>query len=111
MPASQLGEIRVDRIADWDGPFLTAMQMFPDASREAIEPHFSWLAPSALSADALRRNLPAQSYLLRSNRHTPLIDTCIGCRTFRTRAGCSPGRSTKPAPPATASFFARTCCR
>jgi glyoxylase-like metal-dependent hydrolase (beta-lactamase superfamily II) len=76
----QIGEIRVDRIVDWDGPFLTALQMFPDASREALEPHLDWLAPGALSADELRMNLPVQSYLVRRGRRTLLIDSCIGCR-------------------------------
>lgn len=80
MLALQLGDIRVDRIVDWDGPFLTAPQMFPDATREALEPHLEWLAPDALSADELRLILPVQSYLVRSARHTLLIDTCIGCR-------------------------------
>jgi len=79
MLSFQIGEIRVDRIVDWDGPFLTAMQMFPDASRAALEPHLDWLAPGALSADELRINLPVQSYLVRSGRHTLLIDTCVGC--------------------------------
>jgi glyoxylase-like metal-dependent hydrolase (beta-lactamase superfamily II) len=80
MLALQLGDIRVDRIVDWEGPFLTAPQMFPDATREALEPHLEWLAPDALSADELRLILPVQSYLVRSARHTLLIDTCIGCR-------------------------------
>lgn len=76
----QIGEIRVDRIVDWDGPFLTALQMFPDASREALAPHLDWLVPGALSADELRMNLPVQSYLVRRGRRTLLIDSCIGCR-------------------------------
>lgn len=80
MSSLMLGDIRVDRIVDWDGPFLTAPQMFPDATREALEPHLDWLAPDALSADELRLQLPVQSYLVRSARHTLLIDTCIGCR-------------------------------
>jgi len=80
MSSLLLGDIRVDRIVDWDGPFLTAPQMFPDATREALEPHLDWLAPDALSADELRLKLPVQSYLVRSARHTLLIDTCIGCR-------------------------------
>ncbi len=80
MSSLLLGDIRVDRIVDWDGPFLTAPQMFPDATREALEPHLGWLAPHALSADELRLKLPVQSYLVRSARHTLLIDTCIGCR-------------------------------
>jgi len=80
MSSLLLGDIRVDRIVDWDGPFLTAPQMFPDATREALEPHLAWLVPDALSADELRLKLPVQSYLVRSARHTLLIDTCIGCR-------------------------------
>jgi len=80
MSSLRLGEFRVDRIVDWDGPFLTALQMFPDATREALEPHLAWLAPDALSADELRLRLPVQSYLVRSARHSLLIDTCIGCR-------------------------------
>lgn len=80
MPPLQLGEIRVDRIVDLDTPFMTAFEMFPDASREALAPHLDWLVPGALSADELRMNLPVQSYLVRTGRHTLLIDTCIGCR-------------------------------
>lgn len=80
MPPYQLGEIRVDRIVDLDGPFMTAFEMFPDASREALAPHFDWLVPDALSMDEFRLNLPVQSYLVRTGRLTLLIDTCVGCR-------------------------------
>ena len=54
MPSIQLGEIRVDRIVELDAPFLTAFEMFPDASREALAPHLDWLVPGALSAQPPR---------------------------------------------------------
>lgn len=75
-----LEDIRVDRIVDLEGPYLTAFEMFPDASDEALAPHLSWLVPRAISPNSKRLILPIQSYLIRTGRHTILIDTCIGCR-------------------------------
>lgn len=91
MPTFQLGEIRVDRIVDWDGPFLTALQFFPDATREALESHLDWLAPGALSVDELRMNLPVQSYLVRSGSTacSSTAASAVASRTTCSAAGAS----------------------
>jgi glyoxylase-like metal-dependent hydrolase (beta-lactamase superfamily II) len=80
VPSFRIGELRVDRIVDLEGPFMTAYEMFPDATEEALAPHLSWLVPRAISPNSKRLILPIQSYLVRTGRHTILIDTCIGCR-------------------------------
>lgn len=78
MDSVRIGQISVQRILEWQGPFIAADRMFPDATDEALAPHRHWLEPWALCPDTGRLILAVQSYLLRTRRHTILIDTCIG---------------------------------
>lgn len=78
MKPMMVGEIEVWRILEWEGPFLPISEMFPDATPEALEPHLAWLEPWALCPDTGRMILPVQSYLVKTARHTILLDTCIG---------------------------------
>ena len=80
MDTRQLGDIEINRILELEAPFLKASEMFEAATPEALEPHRSWLEPNALCPKTGRLILPVQSYLVRTTRHTILIDTCIGCR-------------------------------
>ncbi len=75
----RLGDIEINRILEMEGPFLKASEMFESATPEALEPHRSWLVPNALCPETDRLILPVQSYLVRTTRHTILIDTCVGC--------------------------------
>ena len=78
MERTRIGNIHVQRIVELEEPFIPLGQMFPDGSAEAIAPHRSWLEPWALCPDSDRLILPVQSYLLKTSRHTILIDTCVG---------------------------------
>jgi glyoxylase-like metal-dependent hydrolase (beta-lactamase superfamily II) len=76
----QLGDITINRILEWEAPFMTLAEFFDEALPEAIESHRHWLEPRALDPGTGKIILPVQSYLLRSRHHSILIDTCIGCR-------------------------------
>ncbi len=80
MQTRRLGNIEINRILEVEEPFVTLAEMFREATPEAVEPHRSWLEPRALCPETGRMILPVQSYLVRTTRHTVLIDTCIGCR-------------------------------
>ena len=73
------GEIRIDRIVEMVQPFETLIDFFPDANRDQIELCKSWLEPWALCPETEKFILVVQSYLVRTPRHTILIDTCVGC--------------------------------
>ena len=60
-------------------PFVNPTQAFPDATEEDISAHRPWMEPSALCPESGRLILAVQSYLIRTSRHTVLVDTCVGC--------------------------------
>ena len=73
-----VGDISIQRIVESEAPFRTLTEMFPRATPEAIERHRPWLEPNALCPETGKIILPVQSYLVRTRRHTILIDTCVG---------------------------------
>jgi glyoxylase-like metal-dependent hydrolase (beta-lactamase superfamily II) len=73
-----LGGVRIQRILELEGPFVEPDQMFAEATSENLAPHRHWLEPKALCPRTGKLILPIQSYLVRTHRHTILVDTCIG---------------------------------
>lgn len=74
-----LGDIQVDRIVEMILPFETLSNFFPESSQEQIDVCKPWLEPWALCPETGKFVLVVQSYLVRTPRHTILIDTCVGC--------------------------------
>ena len=74
-----IGEISVQRIIEFEGPFFEPGRFFPDATSEAIAPHRGWLVPKAMDPETGMLIFPFQSYLVCTTHHTILIDTCVGC--------------------------------
>ena len=75
----RLGDVSVTRVLEMERPFFAPSALFPDAPAEAFEAERHWLEPDALCPESGRLILAVQSYLLRSRRHTILIDSCVGC--------------------------------
>ena len=74
-----LGRIQFQNIVE-NSPFrVDPPSMLAEATPEALAPHRHWLEPHALCPESGQLVLPVQSYLVRSSRHTILIDSCIGC--------------------------------
>ncbi|MCP5087020.1 MAG: MBL fold metallo-hydrolase [Rhodobacteraceae bacterium] len=80
MQTRHIGDITINRVLEIEEPFISPFEIFDDATPEFIDPHRHWLEPKALDPQTGKMILPVQSYLLRTRRHTILIDTCIGCR-------------------------------
>jgi glyoxylase-like metal-dependent hydrolase (beta-lactamase superfamily II) len=74
-----VGGIRIDRVPEMEAPFRTPAELFVEDTAEALDTHRHWLEPGALCPDTGRLILAVQSYLVRTGRHTVLIDTCVGC--------------------------------
>ena len=75
----QIGNIRIDRILEMEAPFMGPTEAFLDATTADVEAHRHWLEPHALCAQSGKLILAIQAYLIRTSRHTILIDTCVGC--------------------------------
>ena len=71
------GDTRIDRIVEFEGPFMPAADMLKGLTPELLEENRHWLEPDALAeGDVLR--LAMQTFVVRTPHHTVLIDTCIG---------------------------------
>ena len=79
-----VGDFRVDRILEQELPGFDPFEFFPTLTRETLDEHRHWLEPSALDPATGQLIFPMQSYLVRTGRHTILIDSCIGNHKPRT---------------------------
>lgn len=77
-PALRCGEIDVLRIKETLGASFPPEHLLPGLPAEAIERHMDWLAPNHYDAVKRKFVMGTHSWLLRTRRHTILVDTCIG---------------------------------
>ena len=78
MPQTRLGELTIDRVVEFEQPEFDIYEFFPDATPELLAPHLDWLVPRVLDPATDKLVMPMQTYVVRTPRHTILIDTCIG---------------------------------
>ncbi|QMU76761.1 MBL fold metallo-hydrolase [Streptacidiphilus sp. PB12-B1b] len=73
-----LGDVTVTRIEEMHGPIMPADQFFPDLPEQAWKEHRQALVPDHLGADDAMVHTAFQTWLLRSEGRTILIDTGVG---------------------------------
>jgi len=77
--AIQVGDLTIHRIVEQDEPLFDPLEFFPSLTRDVLEENRPWLeAAGALDRATGKLVLPIQSYLVRTPRHTILVDTCVG---------------------------------
>ena len=84
-PPFRLGDLVIQRVMEMQIPFRAPDEMFPRATAEELAELTPQFTPWAIDPESGRAILAIQSYLVRTPRHTILIDTCIGCDKTNTR--------------------------
>ena len=74
----ELGEVTVTRIEEMHGPLMPADQFFPDLPEHAWQEHHEMLVPDHLGSDDTLVHVAIQTWLLRSEGRTILVDTGVG---------------------------------
>ena len=74
----KLGKIRIEPIVEHNVPVYRPTDMFDEATPEALEPYREWLEPLALCPISGNLIMPVIAYLVRTDHHMILIDTCCG---------------------------------
>jgi len=92
-PPFHIGEMRVQRIMEMQLEFRLPGEMFPSAKPEELAELTPQLTPWAIHPASGMAILAIQSYLVKTARHTILIDTCIGCDKTNTRIPSWAGRT------------------
>lgn len=78
MKAVHLGNLTVDRVEESLLPGMEALAMFSDCTAEHLERHRKWLEPDYLESGTGRLMISLHSWVIRTGRHTILVDTCGG---------------------------------
>jgi glyoxylase-like metal-dependent hydrolase (beta-lactamase superfamily II) len=74
----KLGQFALSRVIESEGPLLDAKVFFPDSNPEVFREHKHWLEPTHVDPASGQLILCMQSYVLRTGRHTILVDACVG---------------------------------
>jgi glyoxylase-like metal-dependent hydrolase (beta-lactamase superfamily II) len=77
MTQHALGQIVIRRIVESICTGFDALSFFPETTREDWARHRTWMEPWALDPSG-NLILPIQAFLIRTRRHTILVDTCVG---------------------------------
>ena len=73
-----IGQFEISRVIESEGPFLPVQDFIPEAEQAVIEANRDWLYPRYIEPGTDKIMLNIQSYILRTPRHTILVDTCVG---------------------------------
>jgi glyoxylase-like metal-dependent hydrolase (beta-lactamase superfamily II) len=73
-----LGEVRIDRIVELEGLGYEPTYFFPEATMEGFAAERDWLVPHFWDAAADTYIRAIQGFVVRTRRHTVLVDACVG---------------------------------
>lgn len=80
----QVGGVQVDRVVESELPLLDPLQIYPDATPEAIAAQMEWLAPRFYDAETKLLIVPIQGFVVRAGGKIIVVDTCVGdCKRRR----------------------------
>lgn len=86
MQRFELGEVEVTKVVEWQGEIASARQIIPDSPSGLWQDNKSWLAPDHWHPETDACHGAVQTWVLRIDGKTVLIDTGIGNDRHRPQA-------------------------
>ena len=80
----QLGPVRIDRVVEIGRSTYPTAQMLPESTPEGVARHHAWLKPHFWDESTGDLGSRIQTFVVRTPRHTVLIDTGVGNGKART---------------------------
>lgn len=81
-PAFKIGNIEVQQVAEMQAPYFNVSEFLPDSDSNRFEQLRPLFEPWAICPQSGKIILCIQTYVVRTSKHTILIDTCVGCDKF-----------------------------
>jgi glyoxylase-like metal-dependent hydrolase (beta-lactamase superfamily II) len=78
MQPFRIGNFEVARIADFEGPAFDPTEFFPDFDPEIVRANAALLGPRLIDPATGKLVFSFHSFVVKTGRHTVLIDSCIG---------------------------------
>jgi glyoxylase-like metal-dependent hydrolase (beta-lactamase superfamily II) len=73
-----IGNVQIDRVVESELPLLDPLQIYPDATPEALAAQMDWLAPRFFDPSARLLIVPIQGFIVRARGKIIVVDTCVG---------------------------------
>ena len=74
----QIGEFRLDRVVESEEPLIAPDNFFPESTPDVFAAHAEWLQPRYVDPASGKLIICVQSYIVRTPRHTIVVDACVG---------------------------------
>lgn len=78
MEKISIGDFEVSKIVESVGPIFELNFLLPEATEDVVEANRDWLYPTYIDPGSGMLVLSIHSYLVKTGRHTILIDACSG---------------------------------
>lgn len=78
MSSVRIGDFEIHRITEFEGAFIAPEAFFPDFDPQALDADPDMKAPHLIDPVSGRLVFSFHCYLLKTGRHTVLIDSCLG---------------------------------
>jgi len=75
---AQVGTASILRVEESAGPLFTPDGLLPDFAPEIVDRHRDWLVPAHFHLERRLLVMSIHSFVIRTGRHTILVDTCCG---------------------------------
>ena len=72
------GDVTIANIIERDGPWRRPEEMFPAYDPDVCKRHVAGLEPEMFDAASGKMVITYQTYVVRTPKHTVLVDTCTG---------------------------------
>jgi glyoxylase-like metal-dependent hydrolase (beta-lactamase superfamily II) len=73
-----VGDLTVHRVIESEGPLFDPLTFFPTATPELLAENASWMRPKFIDPSSGQLMLCIQSYVVRTQHHNILVDSCVG---------------------------------
>jgi glyoxylase-like metal-dependent hydrolase (beta-lactamase superfamily II) len=83
----KIGNATLQRVEEINGPGFGAKRMFPRFDQEAFDAQKNWMKPEHVTAEGDKLVMSIHTWILKTPRHTILIDTCLGNHKQRANPG------------------------
>ena len=78
MKQIRIGDVTIDAIVEREGPWRRAVDFFPAYDEDVFRRHLETMEPEVFDASSGLMPFTYQTFVVRTPRHTILVDTCTG---------------------------------
>jgi len=81
-PPFKIGNLEIQQVVEMQAPFFGVKDFLPTSDSNKVQMLKPLVEPWALCPDTGKIILAVQTYVVRTSKHTILLDTCVGCDKF-----------------------------